>query len=115
MHYNVLGVIKKGLKSLLLNDFYIESCYLDRLPFKASHNCNNGCIDNNITAGNNPSIEMFARPREVGVHRFFKSLVPGHLHTVLKGIVEYAIDWTMQCILAVTELDCAVYGDAPQI
>ena len=58
-----------------------------------------------IKAGYNKLIDLFQWQYDKQISGFFKSLVPDYLHTVVKGIIENAIAWTMCCLKAVRDLD----------
>lgn len=58
-----------------------------------------------LKAGYNKLIDLFKWQNERGINGFFKSLAPDYLHTVVKGIIEDVIAWSMCCILAINGLD----------
>jgi hypothetical protein len=66
-------------------------------------------VDLNHKAGYNPLYKFFAWQNSVNVLSFHQALVPDILHTVLKGIAEYAIHWAWDCITAIGRLD-ATFG-----
>jgi hypothetical protein len=61
-------------------------------------------IPYNIAPGENPIIKYFDWQRSHGISSFFSSLPPDMLHTVAKGYIEYAISWSMVCLLAVPQI-----------
>jgi len=59
----------------------------------------------NIYPGENKLYQHFAWQNEQGVLSFHLALVPDILHTVLKGVVEYAIHWTWDILCCISKLD----------
>ena len=64
-----------------------------------------------IKPGYNKLIDLFNFQYDNKISGFFQSLVPDYLHTVVKGIIESAISWTICCLKAVAKLSPALYSD----
>ena len=58
-----------------------------------------------LCCGSNSLIKLFKWQYDRGISCFFKSLVPDYLHTVVKGVLEDAISWSMCCIINVGKQD----------
>ena len=63
--------------------------------------------ENNLFVGENPLISLFNWQYERKINSFFQSLCPDYLHTVSKGIVEYAIT----CLQVISFIGHNNYGD----
>ena len=59
----------------------------------------------NVKPGFNPLYEFFYWQVSEKVLSFHLALVPDILHTVLKGLAEYAIHWSWDCISCLQKLD----------
>ena len=78
---------------------------------KAIKAANKEMKENNLFVGENPLISLFIWQYERKINSFFQTLCPDYLHTVSKGIVEYAITWTIGCLQVISFIDHNNYGD----
>ena len=66
----------------------------------------------NMKVGFNPLISLFSWQNKRGINSFFEAVVPDYLHTVIKGIIEYAVTWSINCIHAFEYLDEVSFRDS---
>ena len=64
-----------------------------------------------IKAGYNKLIDLFKFQYDHKISGFFQSLAPDYLHTVVKGLIEAAISWTVCCLHAIAIFDPAKYSN----
>jgi hypothetical protein len=96
-----LGLI--GQEALLLKAKKLKKLSPNEIEY--IKNIEEKLYEYNITSGFNPLIGLFQWQNERNINSFYKSLVPDYLHTVYKGVIEYAVEWSIGCLFAVAELD----------